>query len=507
MPTRDHTLHRQPTQQPLDLSQLPSLTVAVEQADVAITTQPSFDLVVIGGGITGAGIAREAARRRWRTLLLEQRDFAGGTSNLSSKMIHGGLRYLAQGQWQLTQQAAQAREALRQRWPDLICDMPYLYPYRNRWQQLQLVVGLWLYHWLAKASEQHRPQQFDRRQLQRLLPLALPQSLGANRYFDALCDDAALVLRTLQEAVSHGALLKHYCAVSAIEQQPSRCQLTLANGGQISTKVVVNATGVWGDQLTSLPQQQRLRPQRGSHLLLPHQALPINCALTLHHPHDNRVVFAYPWLGCTVLGTTDLEHLQDKTQPCRISAAEQRYLLALLPHLGLPKPTTIIASWSGLRPIICDDAEQAPSAASREHLVWQQQRLISVSGGKLTTFAQMANDTLTRASQFLPKLKPQTDTPLQATIDSNPQYLFNTQVSTQQLTFWCQHGAVVHLSDLLVRRTRLGWLLGADLKQHQAQIQRLCQPLLPWDDQQWQQQWQDYWQEFTQQYAAHPIEL
>ncbi|WP_298444514.1 FAD-dependent oxidoreductase [uncultured Ferrimonas sp.] len=491
------------------MSQLPCLSTTVAHSKAQLQPQRQYDVIVVGAGITGAGIARESARRGWSTLLLEQGDFASGTSNFSSKMVHGGLRYLAQGNWRLTKEAAQAREQLLQRWPDLVKPMPYLFTAQGPLDAVQHKFGLWLYYKLSGAHVRHKPVHFSQQELNKLLPgLTVSAPWGANRYFDAICDDAALVLRTLQEAALYGAHLCHYTPVLALGQsQPQQIEVTLSHQGQpitLQAKVAINATGVWADNLTPMPAGMKIRPQRGSHLLLPWQQLPLPAAMTFIHPQDQRVVFAYPWAGCTVLGTTDLDHLADKNQPCVISSAEQEYLLALLPLLGCQQQPTLLASWSGLRPIMAENNNtDAPSSVSREHLIWQQQRLLSISGGKLTTFVTMAEEVLDQAARLLPQAAAQADTPLQAPLQSDVEYWHGTQISKASLRYWSAHGAITQLSDLLIRRTRLGWVLGPALKQQQQQLQQLCQPLLLWDEQQWQQQWQQYWAEFDRQYRPH----
>ncbi len=478
----------------------PSLTQVVARSRAALAEGTDYEVIVVGGGITGAGIARESARRGWRTLLLERGDFAGGTSSLSSKMVHGGLRYLASGQWRLSREAARQREDLTRRWPDLITPTPYYYLYRrDDWgQRIRLPIGLALFHWLSREPRRHHPRPVSAEALrQQFAPLCLPENTLAWQYHDALCDDSALVLRTLQEAAAQGADLCHYTPVTRLLRQEQGVTGVWASlNGQaqrLRAKVVINATGVWADGLASLPEGYRLRPLRGSHLMFRRQDLPLSAALTLHHPDDNRVVFCYPWGGQSVIGTTDLDHLADKQLPARISLAERDYLLALLPQLGLSADLPILASWSGLRPILQRDGQPtSPSAASREHLIWEEPGLVNITGGKLTTFVPMAEAVLARAEAQgrLPLQPHQADLVLGPTVPCVHASLEPDPLPLAELAYWAEHGAIEQLEDLLLRRTRMLWRLGDRLEQYQGPIRGLCQARLGWSDRRWQAQWQ-----------------
>ncbi|MBY6019656.1 glycerol-3-phosphate dehydrogenase/oxidase [Halomonas denitrificans] len=489
-----------------------SLTDAVCQTRAQLEAGADWDIIVIGAGITGAGIARVAAQRGYRTLLLDRGDLAGGTSNFSSKMVHGGLRYLGQGHFRLTRQAARARERLRQRWPDIITPLPYyLMHHRGRGPgPLAMRLVLWIYYRISGAKPFHRPRWLTPEQLAARLPgLNLADNLGANHYFDAVCDDSHLVLRTLEEAVAQGADLSHYTEVTALRRNEQgqingveiacgerRCQLT--------APMVINATGVWADGLTPLPEGLMLRPLRGSHLVFDQRDLPLTASLTLFHPRDKRVVFCYPWAGTSVLGTTDLDHLADKNAPARCSAEEREYLLELLPLLGLNHTPPILSSWSGLRPIVTPQPKtgekQAPSDASREHLIWAEPGLVNVTGGKLTTFVEMAEEVMASAESQgrLPEPQPQPDIILTQRPHLDGSAIGNSLTPRHELVHWARHGAIHQLSDLLLRRTRLGWVLGEGLHDCQDEIQQLCQPALPWDESRWQQEWQHYWHHFQQ---------
>lgn len=499
-----------------------------------------WDLIIIGGGITGAGILREAARRGWRVLLVEQRDFAWGTSSRSSKMVHGGLRYLAAGQYRLTRDAVRERERLLAEAPGLVERMQYLQPhYRGQFPTPRLMRALlWLYDRIAgQRSRAFHPAVEARTWLPDLAPTAL---IGASRFADAVTDDARLVLRTLSEALADGAMAVNYlAAIDILREDGEACGARLRDqlsGEEFTLRapVVINATGAWADRLRG--QEASIRPLRGSHLVLPYWRLPVSCSVSFPHPADRRPVFVFPWEGVTVIGTTDLDHDRSLDDEARISDAEVDYLLAaarqIFPGRGLRR-ADIQATWSGVRPVVAGGAD-APSKEKREHVLWDDRGLISVAGGKLTTFRLIALDVLRLAAPRLPPARPvRSNEPVFRPLPAGPaptavspgtwrrlqgRYGADTPKvlasgATEPIgasaTLWAELGwaaaneAVVHLDDLLLRRTRLGLLLpdgGAHLL---PRIRALCQPLLGWPDARWAQEEQRY-RELWQRYYGLP---
>lgn len=459
-----------------------------------------WDLVVVGGGITGAGIALLAARLGKRVLLLEQRDFAWGTSSRSSKMVHGGLRYLAQGDLRLTRHSLLEREKLLHDLPELVVRKTYLFPVRagefpGRWG---MKAALWLYDFLAGIRDHSWLPLTNLRQ--RLPQLRLDGIKGAMSYTDALTDDCRLVLRVLHEAVAAGARLANYTRVDAVEPTATGSRLTLSDvetGANfvISARLVVNATGAFADRLSG--SDARVRPQRGSHLFFSQERLPVNDCLTLMHPRDGRPVFLFPWQGVTCVGTTDLDHQVSLDEEASATSVEVDYLLEVI-HAAFPghqiSADDILSCMAGVRPIIASGKGRDPSKERRDHAIWQQDGVISVSGGKLTTFRLIALDVLLAAgliSKAAHRAGQHDKTPLfQQTLPfelGNPLKAQPLDAELEaRLTWILDNEMVEHLDDLLLRRTRLGNLLPSGALALLPRIQPLCLAQLGWSDNRWQ---------------------
>ncbi|BBB66602.1 hypothetical protein UNDYM_2349 [Undibacterium sp. YM2] len=264
--------------------------------------EQDWDIIVIGGGITGAGILLEAARRGLRVLLVEQKDFAWGTSSRSSKLVHGGLRYIKEGKFFLTRDSVRERQGLMQAAAGLVEPQSFAFAdYQGRKPgRWMFAIGLVIYDFLAGLRGKHY---FSAQDFQMLAPHIPAADLkGGSCYLDAKTDDARLVLRVLQEARAAGAIALNYLAVKSVMYENEQATEIILQDVlnmqeyQIKAKVIINATGAWADDLR---QQQgasaRLRPLRGSHLLMPAWRLPVAQAVSLMHPRDGRPVFVYPW--------------------------------------------------------------------------------------------------------------------------------------------------------------------------------------------------------------------
>jgi len=520
-------------------------------ARLAAADRP-WDLVIIGGGITGAGVLREAARRGWRALLVEQRDFAWGTSSRSARMVHGGLRYLTQGDMRLTRQAVRERERLLSEAPGLVEELPFIYPLRAGAFPGRRLFGslLWFYDRFAGRSRHrfHPPEAVSW-----LLPGLDPAGLkGAIGYVDAITDDARLVLRLLAEARADGGRAINYLRAESLPRdgdQVAGVELIDQVGGRrlsLPARCVVNATGAWADRLRAeVGGQARLRPQRGSHIVVPASRLPVFQAVTVRHPRDGRFVYLYPWAGRTVVGTTDLDHRGDLDREAAIEPAEVDYLLEAVssqfPAAAIDVGD-ILSTWSGVRPIVAPPGKAPdrvhPSKASRDHVVWTERGLVTVTGGKLTTFRLMALDALRaaaavagkapiaddRAAVFspapahLPGLRFGHDLPRRLGGSYGPAALaLIAEAAADEReplpgtdTLWAELGwaarreAVVHLDDLLLRRSRVGLLLADGGAAFAAGIERLCRRDLGWDAARWQQEWQRY-RDIHRRHYALPV--
>ncbi len=493
--------------------------------------QREWDVLVIGGGITGAGILLEASRRGLRALLVEQRDFAWGTSSRSSKLVHGGLRYLAQGHVRLTREAVREREALLRDAPGLVEPQRFAFPdYGASVRKRRTVLaGLALYDLFAGRRERHW---IDAHDFALLAPnVARADLAGGMVYTDAKTDDARLVLRTLAEARRHGGVAVNYISVRSLIHTGGRVAgAQLVNGlrddadtqavHELRARLVIDASGAWAGKLSA--NGPRLRPLRGSHLVLPAWRLPLAQAVSLMHPVDGRPVFAFPWEGATLVGTTDVDHRDGLANEAAITRAELDYLLAALraqfPQLDLGE-ADVLATYAGVRPVVDSGPGDAPSKAGREHAVWCGAGLVSVAGGKLTTFRAIALDVLRQAQRqlpgwqddlapvpvyeqvALPRAPRRMSAPLlrrlagrhgaqaQALVDAagadELETIPGTETLWAELRWAARAEGVEQLDDLLLRRTRIGLLLRGGGLEHAERIRAICQMELGWDDARW----------------------
>ncbi len=369
-----------------------------------VTAEPA-DVLVIGGGITGAGIARDAAMRGLRTVLVEQHDLAWGTSSRSSRLIHGGLRYLEQGNLRLVFEASRERRTLIGLAPHLVRPAPFAFPvYRQATVPLwKLAAGLWLYDILALFRNVKRHRTIGKRGMLEREPLLRDKDLvGGAIYYDAQCDDARLTLATARSAILHGALVSSYMRVERLELVDNRARgarvrdrLTGARG-LIQATTVVNATGPWTDAIRRMEYPHAppiLRPTKGAHVVVPRSRVGNHGALTITSPIDNRVMFILPWGELTIIGTTDTDTAVSP-EDVRATAEDVVYLLrsanAYFPNARLTE-VDVLATWAGLRPLLIDEKARDASAVSREHRIEQGPAgMWTVAGGKLTTYRSMA---------------------------------------------------------------------------------------------------------------------
>jgi len=471
-----------------------------------------LDLLVIGGGITGAGILHDAALRGLAVGLVERGDFGCGTSSRSSKLIHGGLRYLRKMQLGITRTACRERDLLALSSPHLVWPVRFLYPsYENDatpgWQ---VDLGLAMYDHLTPVR--HRHEKVDARETAALVPaLARPGLEFGLLYDDAVADDARLVLAVVTAGVLAGGVAVSYAQVEGlVRDQGGRVagvwvhDLESGSTQEVRAGVVVNATGVWGDEVRAMAGagKPRLRPSRGSHLLFPRHRLPLGVAVTALSPDDGRPVFSVPHPEGTLVGTTDLFHTGPLDDP-RPSAEEAAYLLRFAQHVfpaARLRAGDVSGAFAGVRPVLSSHAE-TPSAASREEAVWEEKGLISTAGGKLTTFRATAEKVVNTAVKRLPEERqdglgpPQTAAvalPWRADLGELRRGLRTLGVGDEvaqglarrlgvlalpamaadpealrpvaegldlcgaELLWHLRFGGVVHLEDLLLRRVRLG---------------------------------------------------
>jgi glycerol-3-phosphate dehydrogenase len=370
------------------------------QRTLEALTDGIFDLLILGGGITGAGVALDAASRGWRVALIDKGDFASGTSSVSSKLVHGGLRYLEHGHIHLVYEALHERGWLLQAAPHLVRPLRFVLPFYEaaRVRPWQWRLGLMLYDLLAGRANIHRSRPLLPADLQHEMPgLRGAGRLGGAAYYDAQMDDARLCLEVLHTAVAHGAVIANYVEAAAFEKSRTTICGVVArdhiSGKEFSIRArqVLNATGPWVDAVCRLAgetAQPRLAPTKGVHIILPDRQLA--AALLLLHPRDGRVFFIIPWLGKTLVGTTDTV-TPEAPDAVTVQAAEIGYLLEAW-HYYLPGAgdAPVLGAFAGLRPLIRAKPSD-PSARPREfRLFTSPSGLVTVAGGKYTTFRAMA---------------------------------------------------------------------------------------------------------------------
>jgi glycerol-3-phosphate dehydrogenase len=375
-----------------------------------VTRREPWDVVVIGGGATGAGIALDAAARGFEVLLLEQHDFGKGTSSRSTKLVHGGVRYLAQGNLHLVREALRERGLLRQNAAHLVRDLAFLVPGYAWWELPWFGLGLKAYDLLAGRLSLGHTRWIGRAAALERAPTLEPHGLrGAVLYHDGQFDDARLLIDLLFTAASRGATLLNYARVTALLREANGAVRGVrardAESGQefeARGRVVINATGVFCDEVRHLagPGTRLVAPSQGSHLVLDRSFLPGDTAIMVPRTPDGRVMFAIPWHEHTLVGTTDVERSDAPLEP-RPSAAEIDFLLEVAGKYLARRPERgdILSMFAGIRPLVRAGQERT-AALSREHLiVIEPAGLVTITGGKWTTYRSMAEECVDRAAE------------------------------------------------------------------------------------------------------------
>ena len=371
-----------------------------------------WDVLVIGGGIVGAGIARDAAMRGMRVALVEKTDFAAGTSGKTSKLVHGGLRYLEDLRLGLVRSAIRERDLWLRNEPRLVRPLEFLIPvHRGGDARWKLRIALRLYGWFSAGRSMGTSRMVTRAELAALEPRLLPQDLkGAGRYFDASVPDARLVLETIRSAAEHGAVVANHAEVVGLLRDGPRVAGAKIRdafaGGEISVhaKVVVNAAGPWLDRVRALAGNAppTLRPTKGIHILVPRDLIGQRHAVALRAP-DGRLFFMIPWGSFSLIGTTDSDYRQS-LDDVRATDREVGYLLSAA-NGAFPKAnltaSDVVSTYAGVRPLIASGSRAKESDISREHVVLEEDGMMGVAGGKLTTHRAMAEDVVDRVARRL----------------------------------------------------------------------------------------------------------
>ncbi|MGH7663690.1 MAG: glycerol-3-phosphate dehydrogenase [Gemmatimonadaceae bacterium] len=373
--------------------------------NIAALASRDFDVLVIGGGITGAGVARDAALRGLSVALVERDDFASGTSSRSSRLIHGGLRYLEHGYLHLVFESSAERRRLLELAPHLVHPLAFTWPvYRGaragRWK---LAAGLMLYELLALWRNVRRHRRLDAEGVAEREPALRREGLtGGAVYYDAATDDARLTLANVLGAAAAGAVIANHCEVRALTIENGRATgasvTNLLDGGRIDVRarVIVNAAGPWTDSIRRMEEPNApttVRGTKGAHIAVPRDRVGNRDALTLLSPIDGRVMFILPAGERTIVGTTDTETGASPDE-VRATTADVDYLLrsanAFFPDARLER-SDVVSAWAGIRPLIAGGFGDGPSSASREHAIAHTPAgVVAITGGKLTTYRVMA---------------------------------------------------------------------------------------------------------------------
>jgi glycerol-3-phosphate dehydrogenase len=389
------------------------------KANLARMGSEPWDLVVVGGGIVGAGIAREAALRGIKVALVERGDFASGTSGKTSRLVHGGLRYLRNLKFGLVRQAVRERDVLLRRAPALVTALAFTIPaYRRRGTgRLSLRFGLFVYDFLSKDKVLPRRQWLAPARVREREPRISERSLrGGGLYFDALTNDARLVLAVLKAAAEAGAVVANYAeAIESVHAAGRVAGVRVRDRTDgslfgVQASVVVNATGAWIDWLrTARKGPPTIRPTKGIHVFLPREKVGNREAVVLNAPRDGRVVFVLPWGPLALVGTTDTDY-RGELEHVLPDADDVAYLLDSV-NAAFPAAQVsagdVVSAYAGLRPLLRGRGEMKESDISREYEIFQDpDGLISIAGGKLTTQRAMAEAVVDRACRRLGRAVP-----------------------------------------------------------------------------------------------------
>lgn len=446
-----------------------------------------WDMIIIGGGATGLGTALDAAARGYRTLLLEQADFGKGTSSRSTKLVHGGVRYLAQGNVKLVMEALKERGRLLKNAPHLTFVQPFIVPAYRWWEKYYYAIGLRMYDLLSGSWSLGKTKVLSKEATLDWLPSVRSEKLaGGILYFDGQFDDSRLCVELATTASRRKAILLNYAKVNHLEHEKGKI-IGLSFIDQISgethtvkAKSVVNATGVFTDSILLLDDARRhsiVTPSQGIHLVVAADIFPGKAAMMIPKTDDGRVLFAVPWMGKVLLGTTDTPVQEIELEPKPLEA-ETTYIIEHFNRYS-SKPINkeeVLSVYAGLRPLVTQEGNGNTAMLSRDHtLMIAPSGLVTITGGKWTTYRKMAQDAVDNAA-FVGKLTkracPTKTMPIgdpqhkaektKNWIQDNEEYAAplhpDYTYSRADLKYALQHELAVTVEDILARRTRLLFL-------------------------------------------------
>ncbi len=520
--------------------------------EIFANIQQEWDIIIIGGGITGAGVLRQAVSAGLKALLIEQHDFTFGTSSRSSKLVHGGFRYLREGQFSVTRESVREREWLLKEAQNLVTPLAFIFPnYKNYHVPLwQYSLGLAIYDLMApKWNHQYlNPPKM----LAACTGLNPNDLVGGYRYIDAAMDDSRIVLRLLRECVRDGGTALSYAkAVKLIKNNAGKVcgvairDMAIQNGKtyELKAKVVVNASGPWSDELRAqVGGSARIRKLRGSHLIFSRKRWPLRSGAGLIHPRDHRTLFVIAWEGVSMIGTTDHDQDPQLDQEYSEPFASREEIDYLLEGLNFVFPDVkatgkdILSTFAGIRPTVRSDDSADPSHVSRAHALFQEDGLITITGGKFTTFRIMARQVIQAALSALGRdpqpskqriFQPLISEPIAGIGPATYRYLLgrhgaetgamlaesnggelhhidNLANIWAELRWAARHEGALHLDDLLLRRVRIGMLMPDGAAGEMGNVRSIVQPEMGWDDQRWNDELKNYRDTWKKYYSPQP---
>ena len=415
-----------------------------------------WDMIVVGGGATGAGIAVDAASRGYKLLLLEQSDFGKGTSSRSTKLVHGGVRYLEQGNLALVMEALKERGLLLQNAPHLVRNLAFVVPAYDWWESPFYGAGLKLYNLLAGKYGFGPSRLLSREDTLEKLPNLNPEGLrGGIIYYDGQFDDSRLLIDLLQTAAGLGATVLNYAQVTALDRHTVHVRDHF-NGSEFeaTAKVVINATGPFADGVRRLADANAapiLAPSQGVHLVFDRSFLSTDHAIMVPHTSDGRVMFAIPWHGHTVVGTTDTPVARAELEPAAMEQEVEFILQTASLYLARkPERSDIRSVFTGIRPLVRAGDSGNTAALSRGHTIRvEESGIVTICGGKWTTYRRMAEDCVNQAAEL-------------AELPERPCATYDLRIQTpdaiEEVHRAVRDEMAVTVEDVLARRTRLLFL-------------------------------------------------
>lgn len=486
------------------------------RANIEKLSAEQFDILIVGGGITGAGIARDAAMRGYSVALVDKGDFASGTSSKSSKLVHGGVRYMELFEFGLVAEASRERRTLWNIAPHLVHPLPFVFPvYRDsRFPKWMIDIGMWMYDGLAMFRNFKRHRMLSTRQVEEMIRgIDTREINGAAYYYDAQVDDARLTLETIRAAHLHGAVIANYVSVDSLKKDKGRVvgadAHDVLSGKKVAVRarVVVNATGPWCDTLLQLDDPttaRRMRPTKGIHILVPRERIGGESAATFPAP-DGRLMFLIPWNTFTIIGTTETDYTDDFDHVFA-NARDVEYVLNATNH-AFPKASLsksdVISAYAGLRPLVTQAGKDVHQT-SREHEIWASESgLVAIAGGKLTTYREMARQLVDLVEKKLrtdydvaPKQKCSTAvTPIgerDTSVRAGAQMIEGLPYVWEDVACALDQEMAITLSDVLERRTHILWEARDNGMSLAPQVAEKMAAFLGWDKQERDKQLQAY---------------